>query len=134
RRRGRGQRGGERRRLAARAYGQVGPVAQLPQTQLYSRNEARASHVLRSPLERLLDQRLGGKPFLRCELDERVDRRNGRARNAAFQAAPHRLGGKRKSQAGREGEADPALHRRAGRTMTIEFSRPKSSATRRSAR
>src|SRR3989449_7353159 len=61
-------------------------------------------------------------------------RSNGRARNAAFQAAPHRLGGKRKSQAGREGEADPALHRRAGRTMTIEFSRPKSSATRRSSR
>src|SRR2546422_5988548 len=47
-------------------------------------------------------------------------RSNGRARNAAFQAAPHRLGGKRKSQAGREGEADPALHRRAGRTMRSE--------------
>src|SRR4029077_5842208 len=78
--------------------------------------------------------RRGGEPLLRRELDERIDRRNGLTRDAPLQPAAYRLGGERKGQEGRAGEHRPALHRRAGRTITIEFSRPKSSATSRSAR
>src|SRR4029077_16063523 len=126
--------GGEHRRLVARANEHVARVAQLPQTHLHGSDDARFGSVLRSPFQRLLDQRLGGKPLLRRKLDERVARRNRRARDAALQPPAHRLSGERGGQEGRPGEDDPAHHRRAGRTMTIEFSRPKSSATRRSAR
>src|SRR5207245_11554395 len=56
------------------------------------------------------------------------------AGEAAFESAAHRVGGERQGQTSCEGEGDPELHRRPGRTVTMEFSRPKSSATSRSAR
>src|SRR3989442_14106490 len=91
-------------------------------------------NVLGSPFQISLNQALRRRPLLLDELDVRVDRWNRRARDAAFESAAHRLGGEREGQACCEGEGDPEPHRRAGRTMTMEFSRPKSSATSRSAR
>src|SRR5207249_3475796 len=82
--------------------------------------------VLRPSLNGLLNQRLGGEAVLSGRLDQRVDRGNHAARDSPFEPAPHRLSGERARE---EREHDPKLHRRAARTITTEFSRPKSSAT-----
>src|SRR5436309_877234 len=118
-------------RPVPRAHQQRAGIAHLDQPELYRRHDPPGGHVLRAALERFLNEGFGRQILLRCLLHQRVHDRHRRGWNAAFESDPHRLGGE---GTGQECEPEPEPHRAAGRTITTEFSRPKSSSTVRSAR
>src|SRR5438034_6050636 len=77
-------------------------------------------------------QRLGRQAVLCRDLDQRVDGGDRLRGHAALEPIAHRLRGERRGE--ERGDEEDQPHRLTARTITIEFSRPKLSATSRSAR
>src|SRR5205823_5434354 len=106
-------------------------VPQLLEHLLRRRADPRRRHVLRTALERLLHQRLGRQALARSDLYQRIDGWDRRRGHTRFQTTADRLP---RQRAHHERQEETESHRLTARTMRIEFSRPKSSSTRRSAR
>jgi len=109
-------------------------AAQRPRLTPHGSHDPRPVTCFAPPSSAFWNQRLRGKPLLRPNWMSESTAGMASLRNAPLQRPRTDWAASGYGQEGRTGKDHPALHQRAGRTMTIEFSRPKSSATRRSAR
>ena len=103
------------------------PATQLVQVQHHRLDDALAGYLLGATLDRLLEERLGRQVLVSGDLHQGVEHWDAGGGDPSLQSPAHRLGRERRTAC--DVDEQQPLHSLTGRTISSEFSRPKSSAT-----